>query len=218
MEEAYEHKREQLLDDLSDMSEIAEDMLQNSIKALDNKNVDLAKQVINRDDVLDNYQVTVEEEINELLSLEKPLMSDRWLTIAILKISSDFERIGDLSTNIAEIVFELKNEEYLQPLVMIPELAEIVSDMLDAVLEAFITKNVDLAEAACRRDERVDNIYDKIYEQSIKLINQTEGTKQNINQVLRFIDVAQALERIGDHATNIGEETIFVVTGKRVKY
>lgn len=217
MGETYENKREQLLDDLSDMSEIAEEMLQNSIKALDDKEVKLAKQVINKDDVLDNYQVTIEEEINGLLSLDKPLMSDRWLTIAILKIASDLERIGDHATNIAEIVLELKNEEYLQPLVMIPELCDIASDMLDAVLEAFITKNVDLAEAACKRDERVDNIYDTIYEQSIKLINESEGTK-NINQVLRFIDVAQALERIGDHATNIGEETIFVVTGKRVKY
>ncbi|MFW6270231.1 MAG: phosphate signaling complex protein PhoU [Bacillota bacterium] len=217
MEETYDSKRGQLVDDLSDMSEIAEDMLQNSIKALDNKNVDLAKQVINKDDVLDNYQITIEEEINGLLSIEKPLMSDRWLTIAILKIASDLERIGDHATNIAEDVLELKNEKYLQPLVMIPELSEIVSDMLDAVLEAFVTKNVDLAEAVCKKDERVDNIYDKIYESSIKLINESEGTK-NINQVLNFIEVAKSLERIGDHATNIGEETIFVVTGKRVKY
>ena len=217
MEEKYESKREQLLDDVSDMSEIAEDMMQNSITALDDQNVDLAKQVINKDDVLDNYQITIEEEINGLLSLDKPLMSDRWLTIAILKIASDFERIGDYATNIAEIVLELKNEDYIKPLVMIPELSEIVSDMLDAVLEAFITRNVDLAEAVCRKDERVDNIYEKIYDQSLKLINESEGT-QNINQVLRFINVAKALERIGDHATNIGEETIFIETGKRVKY
>lgn len=217
MEEVYEDKREQLLDDLSDMSEIAEEMLQNSINALDDQNPDLAKDVINRDDVLDNYLITVEEKVARLLSMDKPLISDSWFSIAIVNIARDLERIGDMATNIAEIVLELKNEEYLEPLVMIPELADIVSDMLDAVLEAFITKNADLAEAACRRDERVDNINDQIYEQSLKLINQSEG-KKNINQVIRFMNVSKSLERIGDHATNIGEETIFIATGKRVKY
>ncbi len=212
-----EKKREQLFEDLSDMSEIAEEMLQNSIIALDKKDVDLAKNIINRDDVLDNYQITIEEEIAGLLNHDKPFTKDCSLTIAILKIACDFERIGDHATNIAEIVLELKNEEYLQPLVMIPELSEIVLDMLDAVLEAFITRNADLAEAVCRKDERADNIYDKIYSQGIKLINKSEGTA-NINQVIRFINVAKSLERIGDHATNIGEQTIFVVTGKRVKY
>ncbi len=217
MEEVYERKRKQLLDDISDMSEIAEDMLQNVIKALNKKDIDLAKKVINKDDVLDNYQVTIEEEVSRLLVLDKPLIRDSWFSIALIKTASDLERIGDMATNIAEVVLELKNEEYLHPLVMIPELANIVSDMLDAVLEAFITRNADLAEAACRRDEKVDNIYGQIYNRGLKLINKSEGEK-NINQVILFTNVAKALERIGDHATNIGEETIYLVTGKRVKY
>ncbi len=217
MGKKYKRSREQILNDLSDMSEIAEDMLQGAITALDDKNIEQAREIINKDDVLDNYQVTIEEEVNRLLGLDKPVMSDRWLTIALIKIATDLERIGDYATNIAEIVLELKNEEYIKPLVMIPELSEIVSDMLDAVLEAFITGNEDLAEAACRKDERADNIYERIYEKSLKLIDKTDGT-QDINQIIRFIKIAKALERIGDHATNIGEETIFVETGKRVKY
>lgn len=217
MDDIYEKKRQQLLNDISDMSEIAEEMLQNSIKALDDQDVDLAKKIINRDDVLDNYQITIEEEVTHLLTLDKPLSSDCWLSISLLKIAINLERIGDHATNIAETVLELKNEEYLQPLVMIPELADIVSDMLDAVLESFITENADLAEAACRKDESADNINSQIYDQSLKLINQSEG-KANINQIIRFINVAKSLERIGDHATNIGEETIFIVTSKRVKY
>lgn len=217
MEEAYEKKREQLLNDISDMSEVAEEMLQNAIKALDEKEIDLAKDVLNRDDVLDNYQITIGEEVSQLLSMKEPLISDSWFSIALIKIANDLERIADYATNIAEVVLELKNEEYLQPLVMIPELADIVSDMLDAVLESFVTENADLAEAACRRDERVDNIFEQIYGQGLKLINRSEG-KENINQIIRFLDVGKSLERIGDHATNIGEETIFITTGKRVRY
>ncbi len=217
MEQVYEQKRKQLLDDLSNMSEVAEEMLQNAINALDEKNGDLAWDVINRDDVMDNYQVTIEEEVSRLLSLDKPLMSDIQYSIALVKIASDLERIADHATNIAEIVLELKNEEYLQSLVMIPELANIVKDMLDVVLEAFITKNADLAEAACRQDERVDNIYEQIYNKNLKLISKKEDL-ENINQVFSFTNVAKSLERIGDHATNIGEETIFILTKKRTKY
>ncbi|MCF8002018.1 MAG: phosphate signaling complex protein PhoU [Halanaerobiales bacterium] len=217
MEQVYEQKRKQLLDDLSNMSEVAEEMLQNAIDALDEKNGDLAWDVINRDDVMDNYQVTIEEEVSRLLSLDKPLMSDIQYSIALVKIASDLERIADHATNIAEIVLELQNEEYLQSLVMIPELAGIVKDMLDVVLEAFITKNADLAEAACRQDERVDNIYEQIYNKNLKLISKKEDL-ENVNQVFSFTNVAKSLERIGDHATNIGEETIFILTKKRTKY
>ena len=217
MEQVYEERRKQLLDDLSNMSEIAEEMLQNSIKALDEKDAELARDVINRDDVMDSYQVTIEEEVTRMLSLDKPLFSDTQYSIALVKFASDLERIADHATNIAEIVLEVKDEEYLESLVMIPELAEIVKDMLDVVLEAFITKNADLAEAACRQDERVDNIYDQIYYKSLKLVSDKEDL-QNINQVFRFINVAKSLERIGDHATNIGEETIFILTKKRTKY
>ncbi|MFO7814174.1 MAG: phosphate signaling complex protein PhoU [Halanaerobiales bacterium] len=217
MEQVYEQKRKQLLDDLSNMSEVAEEMLQNAIKALDEKDEDLARDVINRDDVMDSYQITIEEEVSRLLSLNKPLMSDIQYSIALVKIASDLERIADHATNIAEIVLELKHEEYLQSLVMIPELSSIVKDMLDVVLEAFITKNADLAEAACRQDERVDNIYEQIYNKNLKLVSKKEDLK-NVNQVFRFTKVAKSLERIGDHATNIGEETIFILTKKRTKY
>ncbi|MFW6238773.1 MAG: phosphate signaling complex protein PhoU [Halanaerobiales bacterium] len=214
----YEEKREQLLNDISEMSEIAEDMLQKAIEALEEKKVGLAKDVINRDDVLDNYQVTTAEEVSQLLSLEKPLVSDSWFAIALIRIASDLERIGDYATNIAETVLELKHEEYLHPMVMIPELADIVLEMLDTVLEAFVTRNADLAEAVCRKDESADNIHAQIYERAIKIIDDKTKSRENVNQIVRFINVAKSLERIGDHATNIGEETIFIVTGKRVKY
>lgn len=217
MEQVYEENRKQLLDDLSNMSEVAEEMLQNAIKALEEKDEDLAREVINRDDVMDSYQVTVEEEVSRLLALDKPLMSDTQFCIALVKISTDLERIGDHATNIAEVVLEVKDEEYLQSLVMIPELASIVKDMLDVVLEAFITKNADLAEAACRQDERVDNIYEQLYYKNLKLISKKEEI-ENVNQIFRFTYVAKSLERIGDHATNIGEETIFILTKKRTKY
>ncbi len=217
MEQVYEKKREQLLSDLSDMSEVAEEMLQNVIKAMDDLNVEKAHEIIERDDVLDNYLITIEEEVSRLLTLDQPLASDTWFSIAMIKIANDLERIGDQATNIAEILLELKHDGIIKPLVMIPELADIVTDMLDVVLESFSTRNSDLAEAACRMDEKADNLYEDIYYKAIKVISQKEDRKE-IKKIVQHINLAKALERVGDHATNIGEETIFIVTGKRVKY
>ncbi|MFP4198134.1 MAG: phosphate signaling complex protein PhoU [Halanaerobium sp.] len=217
MEQVYEKKREQLLSDLSDMSEVAEEMLQNVIKAMDDLNAEKAHEIIERDDVLDNYLITIEEEVSRLLTLDQPLASDTWFSIAMIKIANDLERIGDQATNIAEILLELKHDGIIKPLVMIPELADIVTDMLDVVLESFSTRNSDLAEAACRMDEKADNLYEDIYYKAIKVISQKEDRKE-IKKIVQHINLAKALERVGDHATNIGEETIFIVTGKRVKY
>ncbi|SDH06288.1 phosphate signaling complex protein PhoU [Halanaerobium congolense] len=217
MEQVYEKKREQLLSDLSDMSEVAEGMLQNVMKALENVDVDAAHEIISRDDVVDNYLITIEEEVSRLLTLDQPLAADTWFSIAMIKIANDLERIGDQATNIAEILLQLKHDGILKPLVMIPELADIVRDMLDVVLEAFSTRNADLAEAACRMDEKADNLYEDIYHKAIKMISKTEN-REDIKQIVQHINLAKSLERVGDHATNIGEETIFFVTGKRVKY
>ncbi len=217
MSKVYDEKREEILNDLSDMSEIAEEMLHNSIKALDNKDGDLAFKVVERDDILDNKHFTIEDKIARLLALEKPYVGDARFALVTSKIAANLERIGDHATNISEVVMEIRNEEYLEPLVMIPELAEIVKDMLDASLEAFVTRNADLAEATCRNDEKADNIYDQLYDKNIKLMSKKEA-RQDVNQVFRFMKVAKSLERIGDHATNIGEETIYLITGNRVKY
>ena len=217
MEQVYEKKREQLLSDLSDMSEVAEDMLQKVIKAIDTVDVDVAHDIISQDDVLDNYLITIEEEVSRLLTLDQPLASDTWFSIAMIKIANDLERIGDQATNIAEILLELKHDGAIKPMVMIPELADIVTDMLDVVLESFSTRNADLAEAACKMDEKADNLYEDIYSKAIKMISEKENTSK-VKEIVKHINLAKSLERVGDHATNIGEETIFIVTGKRVKY
>ena len=158
----YDVRWEQLLSELSDMSEIAEGMLQDAIKALNARDVELAKEVINKDDLVDNYLITIEEQATRLLAMDQPLKSDVWNNIAAIKIASDLERVGDMANNIAEIVLNLNKDEKVEPLIMIPELADLVLEMLDTVLEAFVTRNADLAEAVCRKDEEADNIYEQI--------------------------------------------------------
>lgn len=217
MNKVYEIKREELLDDLSNMSEVADDMLQKVIKAIDTVDVEVAHNIIAQDDVLDNYLITIEEKVSRLLTLNQARAAETWFNIAIIKIATDLERIGDQATNIADILLELKKAGIMKPMVMIPELADIVTEMLNVVLESFTTRNAELAEAACRMDEKADNLYSDLYQKAIKMISKKQDSIK-VKQIVKHINLAKSLERVGDHATNIGEETIFIVTGNRVKY
>ena len=208
---------EQVQKELLKMGSLVEETMKMAIQALRDQNAELARIVIERDDFIDNLQIVIEEEIEQVVMKAPQIGFDLKRDFATIKIVNDLERIGDYATNIAEVVLELKNETYLKPLVHIPQLAMLSMNMVSTVLKAFIDKDVDLAEAVCRKDEEADNLYDEICEELIKIIGQ-ESDPQKAYQASRFLLIAEWLERAADHATNIGEETIYIITGKRVKY
>jgi phosphate transport system protein len=208
---------EKLEQDLLKMGNLVEETMKMAIQALRDQNPEMAIMVIERDDLIDNLQIVIEEEIERSAMENHPMGFELRRDFATIKIVNDLERIGDYATNIAEIVLELKNEQYLKPLVHIPQLASLAMNMVTTVLKAFIEKNPDLAEAVCRRDDEADDIYEEIREELIKIIG-SESNPQKAYQASRFLLIAEWLERAADHATNIGEETIYIFTGKRVKY
>jgi len=204
--------------DLLRMGALVEETMRDAIKSLRDQNVDLARAVIERDDLIDNLQIVIEEETERVVSQRPPKGFDIRRVFTTIKIVNDLERIGDYATNIAEVVLELKNEKYVKPLIHIPQLAALAMSMTSTVLKAYIERNVDLAEAVCRRDEEADNLYAAICEELIKILGNKETDTRIATQVSRFFLIAEWLERTADHATNIGEETIYILTGKRVKY
>jgi phosphate transport system protein len=203
--------------DLLKMGHLVEETMRMAILALREQNVELALQVIERDDLIDNLQIVIEEEI-ERAALTGPLKGlDLRRDFATIKIVNDLERIGDYATNVAEIVLELKNKKYIKPLIHIPQIASLAMSMVSTVLKAFVEKNVDLAEAVCKRDDEADDIYEEICDELVRIIG-NESDHNKAYQASRFLLIAEWLERAADHATNIGEETIYILTGKRVKY
>ncbi|HOJ76934.1 MAG TPA: phosphate signaling complex protein PhoU [Bacillota bacterium] len=204
--------------DLLRMGTLVEETMRNAIKALRDQDTELARVVIERDDLIDNLQIVIEEEIERVVSQQPQVGFDLRRDFAIVKIVNDLERIGDYATNIAEVVLELKNDKYVKPLVHIPQLASVAMNMISTVLKAFVDKDPDLAEAVCRKDEEADNLYDEICDELIKILGKNDISPQIVYQASRFLLVAEWLERTADHATNIGEETIYILTGKRVKY
>lgn len=217
MVETKSKSNERVEQDLLKMGSLVEETMKMAIQALREQNTDLALQVIERDDLIDNMQIVIEDELQRVVMATQPLGFDLRRDFSTIKIVNDLERIGDYATNIAEVVLELKNERYLKPLVHIPQLASLAMNMVSTVLKAFVAKNADLAEAVCKKDEEADNIYDEICDELVRIIGQ-ESDHQKAYQASRFLLIAEWLERAADHATNIGEETIYIVTGKRVKY
>lgn len=208
---------QKLEQDLLKMGNMVEETMRMAIQALRDQNPEVAIIVIERDDLIDNLQIVIEEEIERCAVGNHSTGFELRRSFATIKIVNDLERIGDYATNIAEIVLELKNEKYLKPLVHIPQLASLAMSMVTTVLKAFIEKNPDLAEAVCRRDDEADDIYEEIREELVRIIG-IESNPQKAYQASRFLLIAEWLERTADHATNIGEETIYILTGKRVKY
>ncbi len=217
MTEAIAKVMERLEQDLLKMGNLVEEVMKKAIQALRDQNSELALSVIEQDDLIDNLQIVIEEEIERAALAETPSGFTLRRDFAMIKIVNDLERIGDYATNIAEIVLELKNDKYIKPLVHIPQLASLAMNMVSTVLKAFIEKNADLAEAVCKKDDEADDIYEEIHEELIRIIaNDSDHVKAY--QATRFLLIAEWLERAADHATNVGEETIYIVTGKRVKY
>ncbi len=208
---------EKMEQDILKMGSLVEETMRMAIQALRDQNSEMAIMVIERDDLIDNYQIVIEEEIERTAMENPPIGFKLRRDFATIKIVNDLERIGDYATNIAEIVLELKTDPYLKPLIHIPQLASLAMNMVTTVLKAFVEKNQDLAEAVCRKDDEADNLYEQIREELVKIIG-TESNPKNAYQASRFLLIAEWLERAADHATNIGEETIYILTGKRVKY
>ena len=199
------------------MGEAVKKRVERAINALVEKDPEVALEIIREDDLFDNELIVFEDKITRFLAEKTPHGKELRSSLSVFKMAKDLERIADYATNIAEIVLELKNEEYIKPLIHIPQLASLALNMLDVALRAFLDGNVDLAEAVCRKDEEADNLCDAIYKElTTKVLAQ--GEPSGARQMIRFNMIARYLERIADHATNIGEETILLYTGKRVKY
>jgi len=208
---------EQLMSELEQMGKSVVEAVRRSIEALVEKDPQIALEIINQDDLIDNQLIVIEERITRFLATKNPQGKELRNGLSVFKLAKDLERVADYAKNIAEIALELKNEEYLKLLVHIPQLASLALNMLDVALRAFLDGNVDLAEAVCRKDEEADNLCDAIYKElTTKVLAQ--GEPSGARQMIRFNMIARYLERIADHATNIGEETILLYTGKRVKY
>jgi len=182
-----------------------------SIEALKARNLKMAHQIIADDAKIDELRFTIEDKCIELMGMPKLTIADRRIIVAVLSISTELERIGDYAGGIAKIVVMIGDEPPLKPLIDIPRMGELIVEMINESLKAFVERDVELAKHVVTMDSSVDGLYDQVFRELLTFMMVDPKT---INRATRLIWVAHNLERAADRVTNICERVVFIVTGK----
>jgi len=195
--------------------ELVQKALKNAIAALVERDSDLARKVIEDDDLINTKDVEIDEFCLKLLALRQPAARDLRLVNTAIKINYDLERMGDMAVNICERVLELNEEPQLKPYIDLPKVAEIVQTMVKESLEAFVQEDLRLAWKVTKDDERVDQLNEQIFRELLTYMSEDLRT---ISRATRLLFISKYLERLADHAVNISELVIFLVEGKIVRH
>lgn len=215
--QGFHREIEDLQQEILRMGSMVEDAIHRAITSLKTQDLDLAAAIIDGDDKIDAMEQDIEEKCLKLIALQQPLAKDLRTISTILKTVTDLERIGDQANNIAEITLRIGHEPLIKPLIDIPRMAEMSQRMVKESLDAFVNQDVDLARKVCRDDEPVDQLYSDLFDELMGFILEG-GDVHRATQAINLLFVARYLERVADHATNIGERVIYMVTGERVAH
>lgn len=205
----------QLKADLISMAGLVESAIENALFALQKRDPRPIAQLFNIEKRVNEAHKAIDESCMNLLALQQPLAIDLRLIVAIIKINADLERMGDQAVNIAHNLQRYLKSDPLKPLVDLPEIAQEVRFMVREAIDAFVKSNELLARDVLKRDDRVDALKNKIFRDALA---EMKASPELIEQGLNLILIARNLERIGDHATNIAEDVIFVISGEDIRH
>ena len=201
-------------EDLVNMTQAAKKMLQMAIESLQERNVEKAKEVIALDDIVDSYNLKIEEKCLRMIALQQPVAKDLRVIAAVMKIITDVERIGDYSIDIAKFSIRLADKLLFKPLIDIPKMAGIVIKMLEETSSTFIQKDLNVVQKVVEDDDQVDALYRSIHEEVVTYIEKDPSVTR---QAIWILMIARYLERIGDHITNITERIYYMETGEMIE-
>jgi phosphate transport system protein len=209
--ELFQRHLRDLQDHVLAMGSMVETGLYRSMEALKNRNLELAKQVIADDSLIDAKRYAIEEECIDLIVTQQPMASDLRIIIAVLNVIVDLERIGDHAEGIGKIAIMIGDEPPLKPLIDLPRMTDLTISMLHRTLEAFIRHDAETAAKISKEDDAIDNLYDQVFRELLLFMTEDPRT---ITRATRLIWVAHNLERSADRVTNIAERIVYLVSGK----
>ena len=202
---------QEIQDKVLAMGDMVMKEINRSIEALKKRDLKMAHQVIAADAKIDEMRFAIEDKCIELVSTQKSKTDDLRVIVAILNITTELERIGDYAEGIARIAVMIGDEPPLKPLIDIPRMAELTTEMIDKSLKSFVDRDVELAKHVVSMDDAIDGLYDQVFRELLTFMMVDPKT---INRATRLIWVAHNLERAADRVTNICERVVFTVTGK----
>jgi phosphate transport system protein len=211
----FQREMNRLNQDLVSVGKQVEDQLTMAFNAFVQMDVTTARKVIEGDAIVDNVEVEMEEECLKLLALYQPVANDLRLIVAVLKINNDLERIGDHAKNMAEIVLQMAENGPIKVPENLIAIFEKTKLMLRKVLLAFVELDIKIAEAVLAMDDEVDTLCKSQLPLQIEMI---QHEPDYAGQHLMLLSVCRQLERIGDHASNIAEDIIYLLTGDIIRH
>jgi phosphate transport system protein len=214
-DKTYDVELDDLRHKLIQLGGKVEQEIAHSVRALTERDSDLANQVLAADREVNRLEISVDETCRRLLALRQPAASDLRLITTALKIVVDLERMGDLAVNIAEKALDLNQSPPLPPVHDLTKLAQLCQSQLRAALDAFVDGDADKAEVVIKDDLLLDALYHKLFNDLLGLMMEDP---RNIRRANNLLFVAKHLERLGDHATNVAEMVVYMVRGTDVRH
>ncbi|MFZ5816472.1 MAG: phosphate signaling complex protein PhoU [Bacillota bacterium] len=211
MRNAFHSQMDDLQREILRMGQLVAQMIDNATLSLARQDMDLAAQVVQADDEIDRLLIEIEMRSLQLMALQQPMARDLRTLGTGLKLVTDLERMADHATDIAEVTLKLGGEPLIKPLVDIPRMAVLAQEMVRYALEAYVQRDEAGARAMIEKDHEIDALYRSIFDELVEMMQKDPSV---VRQATYLLHVAMSLERIGDHATNLGEWTIYLLTGE----
>jgi len=211
---SYESQLQNLNNTIIKMGALAESQFADSIMALQKNNSDIVDRIVGKDERLDDFEKKLESLVIDLIALRQPLAIDLRETVSSMKISSELERVGDLSKNIAKRSLALKLPIENAIFKDLKNCAELVQKNLKLAMDAYAKRSADSALEVWIKDQNIDNIISALMEEILKFM---KLNKKNLEDGTHLLFIAKNIERIGDHATNIVEQIYFLIRGTQIK-
>jgi phosphate transport system protein len=211
----FQEELELLQQRLLSMGGLAEERMCDSVKAVAVRDPALVDHILAGDEPINALHIEIDDRCFKLLALHQPMAADLRAIVAAVKINTDLERVGDLAVNIAEAGKRYLQHPPVKPLIDIPRMGDIAQRMLRDALDSFVRRDLTLAESVLAADDRLDALKTQIFRELLTFMLSDPAT---IEPALDLILISRHLERIGDHATNIAEDVIFMVSAKDVRH
>jgi phosphate transport system protein len=211
---SYESQLQNLNNTIIKMGALAESQFADSVMTLQKNNPDIVDRIVGKDERLDDFEKKLESLVIDLIALRQPLAIDLRETVSSMKISSELERVGDLSKNIAKRSLALKLPIEDAIFKDLKNCAELVQKNLKLAMDAYAKRSADSALEVWIKDQNIDNVISALMEEILKFMKQN---KKNLEDGTHLLFVAKNIERIGDHATNIVEQIYFLIRGTQIK-
>lgn len=211
----FQDELEQLKTRLLEMGGLAEDRVRSAVDGLVRRDADIVERVLDGDRPINQLHIEIDRMCFTLLALHQPMAVDLRAIVSAVKINTDLERVGDLAINIAEAVRRYMRHPPVKALIDIPRMAAIAQAMLRDALDAYVRRDTTLAQAVLNADDGLDALKTQVFRELLTFMLQDPST---IEPALDLILISRHLERIGDHATNVAEDVIFMVLAKDVRH